>query len=100
MSLEDLFGRSSLTKTLDFLLENRFWDYTKTDIANHVGMSRQSMYNKWPILEKYEIVTPSRKIGSTTLYKTNADSPIVKALSELSLKIATHNKGEKAADEG
>ena len=98
MSLEDLFGRSSLTKVLDFLLENRFWDYTKTDIANHVGMSRQSLYNKWPIIEKYEIVLTSRKIGSTTLYKTNPDSLIVKALSELSLKIATHNKGGKEAE--
>ncbi|GAH29212.1 unnamed protein product, partial [marine sediment metagenome] len=88
MALEDLFGSSSLTRTLDFLLENRFWDYTKTDIANHIGISRQSLYNKWSILEKYEIVISSRKIGSATLYKTNLDSPIVKALSELSLKIA------------
>jgi len=90
MTLEDLFGGNSLTKILDFLLENRFWDYTKTDIAKHIGMSRQSLYNRWPIIEKYKIVLPSRKIGSTTLYKTNADSPIVKAFSDLSLKIAKH----------
>ena len=93
MTLEELFGSSSLTKMLAFLLENRFWDYTKTDIADKVGISRQSLYNKWPIIEKYEIVLPSRKIGNTTLYKTNQDSPVVKALSELSLKIATYYKG-------
>ena len=92
MSLEELFGRSSLTKMLDFFLENRFWDYSKTDIANHVGMSRQSLYNKWIILAKYDVVMPSRKIGNTILYKTNSDSPIVKALSELSLKIANHDE--------
>ncbi len=97
MSLEELFGSGSLTKILDFFLENRFWDYTKTDIAKHIGISRQSAYNKWSILEKYEIVLSSRKIGNTTLYKTNPDSPIVKALSELSLKIAKHSFDETFA---
>jgi len=90
MSLEELFGNSVLTKVLDFFLENRFWDYTKTDVANHVDMSRQSMYLNWPTLEKYGIVLPSRKIGGTTLYKTNPESPIVKALSKLALSVAAH----------
>lgn len=94
MSLEDLFGRSILTRMLDFFLENRFWTYTKTDVANHLLVSRQSIHNNWSILETYEIVLSSRKIGNTTLYKTNPDSPIVKALSELSLKIAKHVSGE------
>jgi len=90
MSLEELLGNSVLIKVLDFFLENRFWDYTKTDVANHVGMSRQSMYTNWSTLEKYGIVLPSRKIGGTTLYKTNPESPIVKSLSKLALSIATH----------
>jgi len=94
MSLEELFGNSVLTKVLDFFLENRFWDYTKTDVANHVDMSRQSMYLNWPTLEKYGIVLSSRKIGGTTLYKTNPESPIVKALSKLALSVATHGVEE------
>lgn len=88
MALEELFGNSVLVKVLGFFLENRFWDYTKSDVAKNVGSSRQSMYGVWPILERWEIVTNSRKIGGTTLYRTNLDSPIVKSLSKLSLSIA------------
>lgn len=89
ISLEEFFGNSVLVKVVDFFLENRFWDYTKSDIAKHTDKSRQSIYNVWPALEKYNIVTESRRIGGTTLYKTNLDSPIVKAFSKLSLSIAS-----------
>jgi len=89
LTLEDLFGNSVLIKIVDFFLENRFWDYTKTDVANNIGVSRQSVYREWPTLEKFKIINDSRKIGATTLYRTNIDSPIVKKLSSLSLGIAT-----------
>ena len=89
MGLEELLGNSVLVKVIDFFLENRFWDYTKSDVAKHVEKSRQSMYGVWPILEKYKIVIDSRKIGGTTLYRTNLDSPIVKSFSRLSLSIAS-----------
>ena len=91
MSLEEFFGNRVLIKVLDFFLENRFWDYTKSDVAKHIDKSRQSMYNVWPILENYNIINESRKIGGTTLYRTNIDSPIVKNFSELSLSIALKN---------
>ena len=47
------------------------------------------LYRVWPILEKLEIVKPSRKIGATVLFKANIESPIFKKLSELSLEIAS-----------
>ena len=94
MTLEEFFGNSIQVKVVDFFLENRFWDYTKSDVAKHVGNSRQSIYGVWPTLEKYEIIVPSRKIGATTLYKTNLESPILKNLSKLSLSIATKGIGE------
>jgi len=90
MALVDFFGNSVFVKVVDFFLENRFWDYTKSDVAKHVGNSRQRIYGVWPTLERYEVVVPSRKIGGTTLYKTNLESPIVKNLSKLSLSIATN----------
>ena len=94
MALEELLGNSVLVKVLDFFLENRFWDYTKSDVAKHTEKSRQSIYNIWPKLEKYGVVVPSRKIGATTLFKTNLESPIVKNFSKLSLSIATKDINE------
>ena len=87
--LKILFGENTLTKILDFFLENRFWDYTKTDVAREAEVSRVQLYRVWNILEKLEIVKPSRKIGATVLYKANTESPIFKKLSELALEIAS-----------
>lgn len=86
--LEDLFGNSTLVKVIDFLLENRYWDYTKTDIANHSGVSRTHLYRIWSRLVENDLVTISRKINATTLYRTNLDSAIMKSLEKLSLAIA------------
>ena len=86
--LQDLFGSASLTKVLDFLLENRFWEYTKKDISENSGISRVQFYRLWPILEKYEIIKESRKIGATSLYVTNFESPITRKLESMSLEIA------------
>ena len=86
--LEDLFGNSGLVKILDFLLENRFWDYTKTDIAKHSGLSRTQLYRIWGAILENMLVKESRKIGATTLYQTNLESPVMRALEKLSLTIA------------
>jgi len=97
--LKHLFGDNALVKILDFFLENRFWDYTKTDVARESEVSRVQLYRIWNILEKLEIVKPSRKIGATVLYKANTDSPIFKKLSELSLEIATKTNEDAIKEE-
>lgn len=92
--LEDLFGNNAFVKVLDFLLENRFWDYTKTDIAKHSGISRTQLHRIWDGFLENNLVTVSRKIGATTLYKTNLDSPIIRSLENLSLTIADEKNKE------
>jgi len=92
--LKILFGDNALVKILDFFLENRFWDYTKTDVAREAEVSRVQLYRVWSILEDLEIVKPSRKIGAAILYKANTDSPIFKKLSELSLELASKTHEE------
>jgi len=89
MVLKYLFGSDTLVKVLDFFLENRFWDYTKTDVSKNAEVSRVQLYRIWDILEKLEVVKPSRKIGATVLYKANTESPVFKKMSELSLEIAS-----------
>jgi hypothetical protein len=97
--LEDLFGNHALIRTLDFLLENRFWDYTKKDIAKEANVSRTQLYRFWPILERLELVKETRKIGATRLYKVNLDSSIIRALEVLSLEIENH-LNKKILEEG
>jgi Fe2+ or Zn2+ uptake regulation protein len=86
--LKNLFGNNTLIRVLDFLLENRFWDYTKTDIARHSGISRTQLYRTWSNVLEKGLVKETRKIGATVLYQTNMESPIMKHLEKLSLTIA------------
>ena len=97
--LKILFGDNALIKILDFFLENRFWDYTKTNVAREAKVSRVQLYRVWNVLEELEIVKPSRKIGATVLYKANTESPIFKKLSELALEIASKAHEETIKEE-
>ena len=86
--LVEFLGDTPLIRVVDFLIENSIFDYTKTEIAENAGISRASLYNIWPMLEKFEVIKASRKIGNTTLYKLNKENPVVQKLIELDLKIS------------
>ncbi len=86
--LAEFLGDTPLIRVIDFLIENSIFDYTKTDIAENAGISRATLYNIWPTLEKFELVKESRKIGNTVLYRLNKENPVVKKLIELDLKIS------------
>lgn len=86
--LIEFLGDTPLIRVIDFLIENSTFDYTKTEIAENSGISRASIYNIWPTLEKFELVKKSRQIGNTTLYKLNKENPVVQKLIELDLKIS------------
>lgn len=81
-------GDTPPIRVVDFLIENSIFDYTKKDIAENSGISRASLYNVWPRLEEFGIVSKSRKIGSTTLYKLNKENPLVLQLLELDLELS------------
>ncbi len=81
--LLQLTGEHPLFKIIDFLIENKGLDLTKSDIANGANIARASLFNYWPELEKYGIVKVTRKFGKTKLYVLNAGSPITKQILEL-----------------
>ena len=91
--LVKLFGDTPLILVVDFLIENSIFDYTKTEIAENATISRASLYKVWPVLERFELVEPSRKIGNTTLYKLNKENPVVQELIELDLKLSMEFAG-------
>lgn len=86
--LVQFLGDTPFIRVVDFLIENSIFDYTKTELAENAGISRASLYNVWPVLDAYELVAASRKIGNTTLYKLNKENPVVQKLIELDLKIS------------
>ena len=81
--LLQLTGDMPLFKILDFLVDNKGLDFTKKDIEQGADISKASLFNYWPELEKYQIVKITRTFGKTKLYTLNTESPITKKILEL-----------------
>lgn len=90
-----LTGEMPLFKIIDFLIENKGFDFTKKEISEGAGISRASLFNFWPQLEKYNIVRATRKFGKTVLYTLNSESLVVKKILELE-KVLIFSAMEKA----
>lgn len=103
MTMEDqsllmrVLGYSPKMKILDYLLDFPTNDFTKKEIIEALGMSKQTFYKYFDDLEGVGIVKVNRAIGKAKLYKVNYENPVVMDLvnmeKRLSLQIAD---GEEA----
>ena len=85
----ETFGESPLIKVLDFFLTFPSFDYSKTQVANEVGISRITIEKIWEGLIKKEIITKTRSIGKAELYKLNTENPKVKILMKIGIELAS-----------
>ena len=81
--LLELTGDMPLYKIIDFLLENKGMDFSKSDIAKGAEISRASLFNYWDEIEKHGIVKVTRSFGKTKLYTLNAKNPVTQKIIEL-----------------
>jgi len=81
-------GNSPKLRIIDFFLDNPFFDFTKKEIIEALGMSKQTFYKYFSDIEKYEIVVVSRRIGRAKLYKLNPKHPLVTMLREYERKVS------------
>ncbi|MGB9703554.1 MAG: winged helix-turn-helix domain-containing protein [Candidatus Micrarchaeia archaeon] len=91
-----MLGDSPKLRIIDFFLDNPFFDFTKKEIIESLGMSKQTFYKYFPDLEKYEIIKVSRKIGKAKLYKINLEHPLIILLREYEKKISLKIAEEEA----
>jgi hypothetical protein len=86
------FGKSPQTRIIDLFLDNPFFEFTRLELVEALGMAKVTMYNTIPLIVQSGIVIPSRKIGRSQLYRLNGNSQIVRNLQniikEASLEIA------------
>lgn len=85
-------GESPKLRIVDFFMDNPLSDFTKKEVIEALGMSKQTFYKYFEDIEKYGIVIVSRKIGKASLYKIDLKHPLIKMLrdyeTKLSLQIA------------
>ena len=78
-----LTGEIHLFKIIDFLLDNKGMDFSKSDISKGAEISRASLFNYWNELEKNGIVKITRSFGKTKLYTLNTKNPVTQKIIEL-----------------
>ena len=81
--LLNLTGEMPLFKIIDFLLENKSMDFSKSDISKGAGISRASLFNYWNEIERHGIVKVTRSFGKTKLYTLNVKNPVTQKIIEL-----------------
>ncbi|MBI5046218.1 hypothetical protein HZC07_00610 [Candidatus Micrarchaeota archaeon] len=89
----ETFGESPTIKVLDFFLTFSEFDYSKTQVAQEIGISRITIEPIWEKLVKDNFVKKSRTIGRAEMYVLNKSNPRVKELLELDRRLSA------AADE-
>jgi hypothetical protein len=86
--LEELFTSHAVVKILDFLSLYKDFEYTRTDIAKETGISRRTLYEVFPIIERYELITVTKSIGNVKLYKLNTANVIARRMIALADAVA------------
>ncbi len=81
--LLETIGDTIENRVIDFLIEGRGIDYSKTDIADGCEISRPTVYKVLPKLTKEGVVKITRKMGRITLYTLNIENEKVKNLLKL-----------------
>ena len=81
--LLNLTGEMPLFKIIDFLLDNKGMDFSKSDISKGAEISRASLFNYWSEIEKHGIVKVTRSFGKTKLYTLNIKNPVTQKIIDL-----------------
>lgn len=98
--LVKVLGDHPSIRILDFLIDNKNFDYSKTDIFEGAGVSPGSLYKVWDGLEESGIVVKTRQYGATKLYKLNKDNPMVKKLLEFDLELCKQYAPSTSREKG
>lgn len=89
------FGKSPQMRIVDFLIDNRLFDFSKKEIIEGLGMSKTTFYNVWGELERLEIVKVNRRFGKTKLYMLNTENEIVKNLMQIEKQLLIETADSK-----
>lgn len=85
----ETFGESPFIKVLDFFLLYSNFDYSKTQVADEVEISRITIEKIWKKLIKDNIIIKTRTIGKAQMYKLNTENPKVKILLKVDFELST-----------
>ena len=84
----ETFGESPFIKVLDFFLTYPSFDYSKTQVADEIGISRITIEKIWKELVKKEIIVKTRTLGNAEMYQLNRENPKVNVLMKTAIELS------------
>jgi len=84
-----LIDGNAAARLLDFLIEQREFDYSEADIAEAAGISTKTVYREIPKLESIGLLSHTRKVGRAKMYRLNMKSRIAPILVKLAYEIGS-----------
>jgi len=88
-ALVETFGENPLVRVLDFFLMYPSFDYSKSQVAREVGISRITMEKILKRLVKNGAIVKTREIGNAELFKLNVGNAKVKALMKFDFELSS-----------
>ena len=85
---KSIFGGSPQAKMLDFLGDLPDYDYSISDIAEYAEVSRPTLYKIIPDLMKKQLITETREVGKSKMYKLNTENEIIKLILKFDFELA------------
>jgi hypothetical protein len=85
--LLEVLGDTPELRIIDFLITNMHDKLYKNEIIKRIGSNRTTFFKAWKNLEKYDIVTPFKKVGRSTLFQLNLENKFVKWLLRLDMSL-------------
>lgn len=83
-----IFSSKEVVRIFDFLLDNPFSQFTKSDIADGSSVSRPTVSKIIPDLIKMGVLEKTRSFGQTELVELNVSSPLVVSLMKFDLELS------------
>jgi len=89
----ETFGEAPVVKVIDFFLTYPDFDYSKSQVAGEVGISRITIEDIWKMLIKEQIIIKTRVLGRAEMYRLNRDNPKVKVLMKTAFDLVSAEIG-------
>ena len=85
----ETFGETPVVKVIDFFLTYPDFDYSKSQVASEIGISRVTIEDIWRLLIKEGIIVKTRILGRAEMYRLNRENPKVKVLMKTAFDLAS-----------
>lgn len=88
--LLEYLGEHPMLRILDFLIENKIFDYSKKQIAEETGLSKVTFLKYFKKLEELGLVSVTRKFGKVKLYTLNEENSLTKQFIAMDLALSNY----------